>query len=448
MISLRNPFGNRECPGTHLGNGLPETFRGHRRIALAWAWKMVVAFTVLGFSGWLSAQELFRSAVPRAEDWASREVNLENQPYTFKHGDFRLLVTPSLEVDWVDNINLSHDNPLSDVIVRPLLQLDGSYVLTHRNLLRFNVGIGYDIYLDHSEFDALRLLSGSQVSFDTYIKDFVINVHDRFRYIQDPAEQAAVATTARFGGLYNTAGISATWDQRDLVLGLGYDHDDFVSTTSDFSYLNRASELFSARAGFRVNPAMLTGVEANGSLTAYGEHFLNDNSGYSVGPFVEWRPGQYFRLEAHVGYAAFLFDQTSTTIRAENQDSWYGRLLASHELSEAFSYGLELGHELRLGTEADFIKAWYVRPEFDWRFIKGFRFTGYLSYEHGDQGEAGQGSVVEVYDWLGLGFRLSHPITKKLSAAIRYRLTLRSSDHTSREYNQNLVGVILAYQFE
>ncbi len=90
-----------------------------------------------------------------------------------------------------------------------------------------------------------------------------------------------------------------------------------------------------------------------------------------------------------------------------------------------------------------------MRPNIEWSFIKNFKLTSYLSYEHGDQGESGQGGgVVETYDWLGLGLNVSHPITKNLSAALRYRLTLRGSDIALREYAQNLVGIILTYEFK
>lgn len=400
-------------------------------------------------TGGVPAQELFRPPLPREPEIEPRKLDLENLPYTFKSGDFRLLVTPSVEADWVDNVNLSKNDPLQDWIVRPMVQFDASYPLSVRNLLQFKAGIGYDIYLDHSEFDALRLISGSELSLDTYIKDFVINVHDRFAYIQDPAEEAAVASTARYGGLYNTAGVSTTWDQQDLLLGLGYDHQNFVASSSAYDYLNRRSELLSAQAGFRLHPRILTGVEAGGSFTRYDQNFLNDNDGYNAGAFVEWRPGQYFRLQARGGYTALLFDQTSTSLRAMDRDSWYANVRASHQLSEVLSYSLDVGHELRLGTEADSIKAWYARAGLDWSFIKNFKLTSYLSYEHGDQGEPGQGAgVVETYDWLGLNFGLSHPVTKNLGAAIRYRLSLRGSDIALREYAQNLLGIILTYQMK
>ena len=114
-------------------------------------------------------------------------------PYTIKTGDFRLLVTPSLELDWNDNINLASSGPQSDFILRPMLGLNAAYPLTYRNVLRLNTAFGYDIYLEHPSTAASRVLSGSQLSFDTYVKDFRINVHDRFQYTQDSAGQAAVA---------------------------------------------------------------------------------------------------------------------------------------------------------------------------------------------------------------------------------------------------------------
>jgi hypothetical protein len=394
-------------------------------------------------------QELFHATLPRTIEVEPLATSLESAPYTFKTGDFRLLVTPSLEADWVDNIDLAPHGGLQDFILRPLLQLDGTYPVSQLNLLQFNVGIGYDIYTEHSQFDALRLVSGSQISFDTYVKDFVFNVHDRFHYIEDPAEQAAVATTARFGGLYNTAGLSATWDQQDLLFQLGYDHENFVATSGAYDYLNRGSELLSGRAGFRIHPQILTGLETGGSFTRYDQNFLNDSTGYRAGLFGQWRPGRYLKVEGHAGYQAYLFDQTSSALRAIDQYAWYGSLIATHQLTDFFNYSLDVGRELRLGTEADFIKAWYARPAINWRPLNQVQVQGYLSFEHGDQGQAQQGGgVIETYDWLGFGFVVSRPVLGRLNAAIRYRHTLRGSDLAGREYSQNLIGLILTYPFQ
>lgn len=397
----------------------------------------------------VQAQDALRNSLAGDAAAEARDLQQQSQSYTFKSGDFLLLVSPSLEMDWNDNVTLSKENTLQDFILRPLLEFDASYPISQRNLLRLNVGIGYDEYLEHNQFSALRLVSGSELAFDTYIKDFWINVHDRFQFIQDPAEQASVAATGRYGGLDNTAGVSNTLDLQDLVLTLGYDHDNFVSSSPDFDYLNRASELLVARAGFRLHPRVTVGVEAAGSFTAYDQAFLNDNQGYSGGIFADWKPGAYFRVQAHGGYSAYLFDQTSRVIKAMDQNAVYAALTVRHDITEAVSYYLSAGHELRLGTEADSIEDSYLRPSIRWNIIKDLTFSTYLSYEHGKQGHANQtGAIAETYDWLGTGFSLSHPITKNLTLTLKYRLTLRSSDVAYREYAQDLVGLRLSYLFQ
>ena len=52
--------------------------------------------------------------------------------YTVKDGDFILQVTPSLEVDWNDNVTLTKTDPESDVILTPLISLNAMYPISAR----------------------------------------------------------------------------------------------------------------------------------------------------------------------------------------------------------------------------------------------------------------------------------------------------------------------------
>ena len=74
---------------------------------------------------------------------------------------------------------------------------------------------------------------------------------------------ASVANTAVYGGLDNTVGLSITRDFGDFVPTLGYDHQNFIANSSEYSYMDRGSELLSARAGFRLHPTVTAGLEAN-----------------------------------------------------------------------------------------------------------------------------------------------------------------------------------------
>jgi hypothetical protein len=242
-----------------------------------------LAILVLAFCPALFAQEALRSSMAGEAAARARRQQQLDPAYTIKSGDFRLLVTPSLNLEWNDNIITSDEDPRDDFLVRPFVALRGSYPLTAQNVLNLSVGLGYDWYTQNDEYSAWRVQSGSELAFDLYIKDIWINLHDRFSYVQDATREAAVAGTARYGNLENTVGVLATWDLSDITLSFGYDHENVISQTSRFQQQDRASELLVARGGFQLHPKIMAGLEATGSFTDYVEPILNDNTGYSIG---------------------------------------------------------------------------------------------------------------------------------------------------------------------
>jgi hypothetical protein len=120
-------------------------------------------------------------------------------------------------------------------------------------------------------------------------------------------------------------------------------------------------------------------------------------------------------------------------------------------VTKALSYSLSVGHELRLGFQADSITATYVRPSVNWNIIKEVKLSGNFSYENGQQGFTGQGltsqggGVAEHYDWFTAGVGVSYSPMKRVTTSLNYRLTLRSSDVAGLGYTQDLVGLLIAY---
>jgi hypothetical protein len=395
-----------------------------------------------------SAQEALRTSLAGDAAAEARHLQLQSLPYTVKSGDFKLLVTPSLELDWNDNIDLSRDNPESDFILRPLIALNASYPLSAYNLLNLSVDFGYDKYLNHDEFSQWRMDSGSELSFDVYVKDFWFNFHDRPQYSQDPSQEAAVAGTGSgsYGTFQNTAGLSGTWDLQDIVLTLGYDHQNVMSLSSQFNQINHAAELVDARAGLQFNPRLTVGVEGTASFTTYDQAVLNDNQVYSAGIYGDWRPGSYFSVQPHFGYTIFKSGQTSSSVQGGDLSSWYASLTLAHQITGFLSYSLSAGHEIRPGVQSDAIEDSYVRPNINWNVIKDVTLQTSFSYEHGTVGGGQQASLTEKnYDWYGGGLSLSYSPMKKVTISANYRLTLRSSDVASREYAQNMVGLQISY---
>ena len=231
-----------------------------------------------------SAQEALQNAWAGDAAASSRAKQMQSPDYTFKDGDFQMLVLPSLGFDWNDNINLSQTNVMDDYIVKPAVEVKASYPLSQRNLLYLDITAGYDRYLNHpnlSTFD-LNSSSGTGLSFDVAVKDVMINFHDWMSYSQDAAQTATVANTPSFGTFQNAAGLSATWDMDQIKLTLGYDHQNILATSAQFNDVNHASEILFARSGFQVHPKVTVGLESSAAFTTYDESILNDNDAYTV----------------------------------------------------------------------------------------------------------------------------------------------------------------------
>lgn len=408
------------------------------------------------------AQDSLRSSLAgdAAAETARRQQ--DSQLYTWKIGNLRLLAVPSLEFDYNDNINLVQSGAQSDFILKPLLQLSGSYPLTQQNQLTFSAGVGYDEYLQHQQYSAFRVDSTSALLFDMYIKDFWIDFHDRFSYIQDPATQATLAGTAQYVTMANTVGQTTIWDLEDLTLTLSYDYQDTTSPGSQFTYTDRESQLPLVRAGLRLQPELTVGVEGSADFTTYDQDVLNNNQSYSAGLYGDWQPGSYLHIQPRAGYTIYQFQHTSqsvpppfyigipphaTSLQTSDLNAWYADLTVSHQASEAVTYSFSGGHEISLGIESDVVEDSYFRPNIAWAIFRDLTLNTSFFYEHGNQGEGNiSGNFVETFDWYGGALTLSYSLMKKLLLTLNYRLTLRSSDVPDRGYSQNLVGIQFSYQ--
>ncbi len=401
----------------------------------------------------VSAQEALQNSLTGQAVAKTRDQQMQNPDYTFKAGDFRMLVNPYLSAEWNDNVRLSQANRIDDYIITPGIGITSSYQLTQRNVLFLDISIGYERYLKHPDLSSLTLNSASRtgLSFDIGIKDVTLNLHDWISYSQDSAQSSAVANTANYGTFENTLGLSADWDLNQITLSAGYDHQTVLSTSGEFDQIDHSAELFYLRSGFQVHPEVTLGLEATASFTRYHKEVLNNNDAYTVGPYVTFTPGNYFEVTARGGYSIYQFQQSSQFVRTSDQDSWYASLTVTHDILESLSYSLAVGHETQLGVESDLSEDDYIRPNITWRFIKDWDFNTGLFYEHGTQGvgsvTTGPGNLNQnyTYDWYGGSLILNHALTSRLSLGLSYRLTLRSSDQPSQTYTQNLVGLQLTY---
>lgn len=269
------------------------------------------------------AQDALRLSLSGQSAADQRRLDLENLPYTVRWGDLKLLTSASIASEWNDNVNLVSSHPQQDFILRPLTKADGYWPVTELNLLTFSMGVGYEKFLQHGQYDQALITPGSALGWDVFIKDWRLNFHDQFSYEQDPTTWGAISGTARAGGFYNTAGTLATWDLHDIVLSFGYDHFNFVSASSTYDYLSRASDFALVRAGFKVHPAATVGVELTGGPTAYEQKVLSANTSYSFGTFADWQVTDQIKVQPRAGYYLYSFSDPGLVGGGTEQTGYY-----------------------------------------------------------------------------------------------------------------------------
>jgi hypothetical protein len=110
------------------------------------------------------------------------EEGAEADKYNFAIGPVRFAVAAGLGVEFNDNITLSEHDRISDIILRPVLNLEAAWRLSDLNTLRCSVGIGYAKYLNHDEFDSDGLLisPNSDLALTVFVSSVKITLRDRF----------------------------------------------------------------------------------------------------------------------------------------------------------------------------------------------------------------------------------------------------------------------------
>jgi hypothetical protein len=394
------------------------------------------------------AQQALHNAWSGQSAADARHRLLESENYTFKEGDLRLLVTPSMSFQYNDNINLAQTNIQQDFIISPTINFDLTYPITDFNILDVSLGAMYNEYVEHGYLSnfGLNSTSTSGISFGMVLKSFSLEVHDRAGYFES-SQEAAVAGSAEYRDLNNSAGFRLTENLNDVTLGLNYDHQNTISLSGQFQSQDSAAELVVGSVGFRLDPRLLVGLDASGTFTTYDQAVLDNNDNYSAGVHADWRPGNYFHITPRIGYTVTQFSQSGTN-QTPSLSSYYFDVSATHDITKFISYTFSVGRETRGGVQADAIQDYYFRPSIRWKVIRKLSITTTGDYEHGTQGGGnGPGIIDETYDYYGGTVSLAYQWSKRITSSLNNQLTVRHSTVAGRAYTQDVVLLNVAYHF-
>jgi len=423
-----------------------------RRMGLALLLSLLFATSVA------RAQEAVRPSLAGEAAAAARRQTLDRIPYNLLMGPVRFRFSATMGVEYNDNINIAEVNTQEDIIFRPYLNLNALWPITQLNTLRFDIGLGYAFYADHSEnnTNGVLLSPGSQLSFDVFVGDFRINFHDRFSLEQDPIGEPQLSGVVDYGRFQNTAGVSVLWDLNKAVLTFGYDHYTFIATNDDFDYLNRNAESLSASLSVAASSTTGLGVEGSFVYNYYDEMVLNDSDTYSIGAFVETQLTNYLKLRVAGGYQSINFDGSTVALGpfpdgsfaffndSGSLDDFYVNALLSHRINGAITHRLSLGHESQLGVNSNYITLNYIRHTATWNVINKTLLSTEFFYEDAD--DSG-GFIDEHLHRYGGALTLGYQLTRHVTLGARYQFTQKDSDVPLRDYRQNRISIDGTYSF-
>ncbi len=393
-----------------------------------------------GTSG--QAQEAVRASLAgETAARAKREAASRVGYYNVKWGDLRLRTTAGSAVEFNDNVNLATQNQVADWVFRPQLQAQFVYPVTVKNSLNLNIGAGYSYYLKEDRLSRYFITPDSELSFDVFAGDCLINLYDRFSVSQDAYQNPATTGTGNVGTFNNSAGLSTTWDLNDLLVAVGYDFQIQRSTTAGFNQQDATTHSLFGQAGVRPNDFSVVGLEAGGSLIDR-DRFSGGNQ-VNVGLFYRTQISAYLSLQAGAGYTVFAFDQAALAGGKSQVSGAYGNLAVQHRVNRILSHSLSAGLDQQIGLFSSGLELYYLRWSGSWNLIQKLSLGTHVAYEWGKE----YGGANDQLERWGLGFTLGRGITEKLGAQFAYDWLNRDSDQINRSYTQNRYTLSLNYRF-
>jgi hypothetical protein len=445
------------APGKQKEAMNSQKIRAQRRTALA-RQSIVYGICLAGASA--LAQDAVEQSDAVDQSRRARKQAIDRNLYNLKAGPVLMRFEALMGFEFNDNPQLVEDPKEIDFAFHPELDVAALWALNSRNALSFNLGLGYIKYINNTDLDRLIIAPSSEIALDIYTGDFTINVHDRISYSQNPISDPTVSGTGDFGGFENTAGFRVDWDLNKVVLSLGYDHYNFVSTSDGIQrqieatnaavrarglddVQDRSAEQVYARAAFRVSPAVQTGLEAGGSATRYASDFFHDNTQVTIGAFLEAQVTKDLKGRAAGGYVRSDFDDNALSPAPDSVNDFYAELSAEHQLNQYISHRLALGREARAGVASELVTMWYARYQNDWMIHRLVTLHTTALYENGKE----RSGISERFWRAGGGIGATVPLSRKLSTTASYQCLYKDSDQLNRDYLQNLVTLEFRYVF-
>lgn len=396
----------------------------------------------------LAAQEALRASLAGDVAAANRkEARNTEGYYNLMWGPVALRCGAGLAEEYNDNVR-NTARAQSDLITRPTLNTQINWPVTEWNTLNLALDAGYSLYALHSELNQVFFNPGSGLSFDVYVGDWVVNLHDRVAVTENSYENPTTYGGQNNTFLQNDAGVSGLWDLNKIVVSVGFDHENYVGLGSMLGQPDSAAENFFLQAGVRPRPEILVGLESGLGLVRYdqsgGTNTMNvsDALQWNGGAFTSVQLSEHFSARLDGGYTVYSPDTVRTNMSGE-MTAVYFQFSVSHQVDEHISYSLSAGRSVDFAYNGQVYDRLFVRLNPSWNIVQKWSISTPVWWEQGT--EVGLGSL--TYSQYGAGFTVGRPLTQKLSAQFRYQWIMETANQAVMSYTANIVGLNLTYQF-
>jgi hypothetical protein len=364
--------------------------------------------------------------------------------YNVKLGPSAWRFAAGLGMAYDTNIRLDPDElAKSDFMFTPEVDARMLWPITDQNSLNLRLGGGYNAYTRYTEFNRWFINPGSELSFDIYVGNFWINLHDRFTITTDNYQDPTAVGIGDYSQFQNDAGFGVVWDLNKLVTRLGYDHLNYIILNGYQGQPDARQEVLSLAGGYPFQKDSELGLEIGTGFMHYDTSGTNtlytDAIQWNIGPYVDLQLTDYIRGHLSVGYTMFMPDAPGL----DDFTGIYAQLGFSHRINQYVSYNLGGSRSVQFALFGGTIDLYTASLTANWHILREFTLsTGFL-YEHGDYLDL----YVETFDRYGPNVTLSRRITEKLTASLEYQYFNRSSDVPNWTYQVHIVSLNLRYQF-
>ncbi len=395
------------------------------------------------------AQEAVRMSMAGAQAAQARQdaastpgyYNLQVGPTFWRFG-------AALGLGYNDNITLVQNGREGDFEYTPSVTTHLLWPISEIQSLNLTLGAGYSGYVQHSSLNRAFITPDSELSFNIYAGDFVINLHDRFSITENSYQDPTVVGSGAYSQFQNAAGISALWDLNKVVVNVGYDHVTTTELAGGESQPDQSSEVFSASAGYTLKPGLVFSLNAGGALVHYSTTSTNtpytDAPEWDVGASIRDKVTEHLSLSANAGYVVSTPQASGALPSASGFSGYYANLGITHRVNQFVEYSLSGGRMLNttlLGGPTD---SYTANLSAGWTLIHKVSLATSFAYVRGTQVGLVGG---ETFDQYGPQITFGRQLTKKLSGSLGYQFLERGSNLPGREYTLNLVMLNLACHF-